>query len=239
MKKIKLLHPLISCICITDNRPLMLVKAIIRFDVQNYPNRELVISYPENDQGTRNLIAKIIELSGMSILPIERPIGQSVGKAKNDAIANCNGEYICVWDDDDWSDDDRLSTQYNTIHAQYSYPEASVLSRIILYDATKNKAYHSFNYHWGCSLLCNREILLKHPYTDRDIENDIRLIQYLQNKNLVSYIENRPPTLIHVYHGTNVIDYHQFLYLTKRSESMENSTSDWIHGLLNLQVQLL
>ena len=41
--------PLISCICITRNRPGYLSKAIVCFKQQTYPNKELVILYEEDD----------------------------------------------------------------------------------------------------------------------------------------------------------------------------------------------
>jgi hypothetical protein len=79
----KHLYPLISCICITDSRPELLLKAIRSFDGQNYPNRELIVSVPKEDTVSKNLIQNIIELSSMNISMTERTKETTIGEARN------------------------------------------------------------------------------------------------------------------------------------------------------------
>lgn len=55
--------PLISCICITSNRSTLLQRALACFERQDYPMKELVISYPENDFLTKRVVEQIEELS--------------------------------------------------------------------------------------------------------------------------------------------------------------------------------
>lgn len=156
--KIKLIHPLISCICITQDRPSLLLKAIVSFDTQNYPNRELVISYPKQDIETKKLIDSILELSDMRILRIEREENESLGTARNNSIEKCNGDYICLWDDDDWYHGRRLAHQYNTMLVNGQFRDASILTRVMLFDATTQKGYLSFPYLWGGSCYAKKNI---------------------------------------------------------------------------------
>ena len=237
--KIKLSHPLISCICITQNRPSLLLKAIVSFDTQNYPNRELVISYPKQDLETKKLIDDVLEVSNLRIVRIEREGDESLGTARNHAIEHCNGAYICLWDDDDWYHARRLAHQYNTMQVNGQFREASILTRVMLFDATTQQAYLSFPYLWGGSLLCRRDHLLKHPFSDSDVAEDASVIKYLESSKLLHYIADSAFLYLYVYHGTNALSHFHFSYYLKKSELLDQNSTDWIRGLLDVKVEVL
>ena len=48
--------PLISCVCVTHNRPNMLERVIKCFEYQTYNNKQLVIVYEELDKLTKAYI---------------------------------------------------------------------------------------------------------------------------------------------------------------------------------------
>ena len=48
--------PLISCICVTREKPSLLKRAIDCFLAQTYPNKELVILYEDDDYATEELV---------------------------------------------------------------------------------------------------------------------------------------------------------------------------------------
>jgi len=237
--KIKLTHPLISCICITQNRPALLLKAIVSFDTQNYPNRELVISYPKHDLETKKLIDDILEVSDLRIIQIERVGNESLGFARNHAIANCNGEYICLWDDDDWYHARRLAHQYNTMLTTGKFREASILTRVMLFDAKTEQGYLSFYYLWCGSLLCKKDHILKHPFENTDVAEDASVIKYLESKKLLHYIADSAFLYLYVYHGGNALNYFHFSYYLKKSERLDQESTDWMHSLLNVKVEVL
>lgn len=237
--KIKLSHPLISCICITAHRPGLLLKAIVSFDTQNYPNRELVISYPKDDMETKNLIDNILEVSDLRIVRLEREGNESLGNARNHAIANCNGDYICLWDDDDWYHARRLAHQYNTMRTNGQFREASILTRVMLYDATTQKGYLSFPYLWCGSLLCKKDIILQHPFTNNKVAEDAQVIKYLESRKLVDYISDSAFLYLYVYHGSNALSYFHFSYYLKKSEQLDQESTDWMRSLLDVKVEVL
>ena len=228
-------HPLISCICITNNRPTLLRKAIMCFVTQNYPNKELVISYPKKDKKTRALISERLKSESINIMMIERDNDESLGNSRNNAIAKCAGTFICLWDDDDWYHMSRLSYQYNSMQIIGEHYQASVLSRILLYDSTTGKAYLSFSYTWDGTILCRREMLMQNQYANSNKGEDTHVISFLANKKLLYKIEETPFLYIYVYHGENTWGYNHFEYFLKKSELLDDEATKKIKRLINDQ----
>ncbi|RAJ35436.1 glycosyltransferase family 2 protein [Pedobacter cryoconitis] len=237
--KVKLSHPLISCICITQNRPTLLLKAIVSFDTQNYPNRELVISYPKQDLETKLLIDSILELSDLRIVRVEREGNESLGSARNNAIANCNGDYICLWDDDDWYHYQRLAHQYNTMRINGQFREASIMTRVMLFDVTTQQGYLSFPYLWCGSLLCRKDHILQHPFTNTNVAEDSHIVKYLESRKLLHYISDSAFLYLYVYHGSNTLNYFHFSYYLKKSETLDQETTNWMRNLMDIKVEVL
>ena len=236
--KIKPLHPLISCICITSNRPDMLLKAILSFDQQNYPNRELIISYPEDDVESELLLLQILKISQLEIVTITRPAKQSIGHARNNAVAKSNGKYICMWDDDDIYYYTRIADQHNIMRGDGRYFQSSLIPQIILFDATENKAYLSFPYHWSGSLLCKKEHLLQYPCTDSNQFECAPVIDYLSSRKLILQTMLSPSLYTYVYHGQNETEYFNFQYLIRKSQPLEEGYAQNIQQYLNQQLKI-
>lgn len=224
-------HPLISCICITDSRPIFLKRAIACFEAQNYPNKELVISYPKNDQQSRSVV-NLLKDTELSVLKMEREQEESVGNARNIAIAKCNGDYICVWDDDDWYHESRLSFQFNSMQTIGFGYNASVLTRVLLFDNTTQKAYVSFSYCWENTLLCRKEIILQNQYAHQNKGEDTHIIKFLDGKRFLHHIADAPFLYVYIYHGENTWDYKHYEYLISKSELLEEELTAAIRLLL-------
>lgn len=215
-----LTDPLISCICITRNRPKQLLNAIADFSNQSYLNKELVVSYPKTDVSTKNLIEKILKISQFKIIWIEREKGKSLGEVKNEAIKSANGEYICIWDDDDCHHSNRLTHQMNGLKSNGEAHQASILTSVILYDQLIQVAYLSFVYNWSGSLLCQKKIITAHPYLATDRLEDIDLIRFLESEKLVYHIEDSCFLYIYVNHGKNALDYMHYKYFVRNSRKL-------------------
>lgn len=224
-------YPLISCICITNNRPLLLQKAIECFNDQNYPNKQLVISFPEKDQVTKQLVEQL-KKTDIPVLAIERDEEESLGNARNRAIAKSHGEYICIWDDDDWYHSSRLSFQFKSIQDKGLGYQASVLTRILMFDATTKQAYLSFPYTWDGTILCKKEILLQNQYANSQKGEDTHVIKFLSNRKMLLHIEDVPFLYIYVYHGENTWDYQHFEYFLQKSERLSLEISNQVISLL-------
>ena len=225
-------YPLISCICVTNNRVELLKKAVNCFAVQNYPNKELVISYPENDLKTKAFIDALISSAIIKTIRIERTDGESVGNARNFAVARCEGDYICVWDDDDWYHSSRLSYQFNSMALKGFGYSASVLTRLILFDATFGKAYLSFPHCWENTLLCRKEVLFQNQYSDANQGEDSHIIKFLDGKKFLYHIEEAPFLYVYIYHGKNTWNYEHYLYLINKSELLDEQLSKEIQKII-------
>jgi len=222
-------NPLISCICITNNRPLLLQNAIACFESQNYINKELVISYPRDDVQTRALIK---QYETVNILPIERDPAETLGRARNHALYKCHGDYICIWDDDDWHHSSRLSFQFNSLHTVGPGFQASILQRIFLYDFTTHRAYLSFPYHWDGTLLCRKEMLLQNQYGDLNKAEDSHVVPFLHKRKMLAMIEESPFLYIYTYHGSNTWPYDHFEMFINKSQPLNEEYTAKVRNLL-------
>ena len=76
-------------------RRAMLHDALASFATQDYPDMELVVvndGYPVRSRCAR-----------VRVVNVEDPLGLSLGAKRNRGLAEANGAYIAVWDDDDFS----------------------------------------------------------------------------------------------------------------------------------------
>jgi len=225
-------HPLISCICITNNRPLLLKQAIKCFEDQNYVNKELVICYPQNDQHTKALIKQYESNDAVNIISVERDPEMTLGNARNHAIYKCHGDYVCMWDDDDWHHPSRLSFQFNSMQTVGPGYQASILTRIFLYDFTTHLGYLSFQYHWDGTLFCRKEMLLQNQYANRNKAEDSHVVPFLHHRKMLSYIDESPFLYIYTYHGNNTWPYDHFEYFIKKSHPLNQETTDKLREIL-------
>ena len=228
-------YPLISCICVTNNRTKFLRRAIRCFNVQNYPNKELIISFPRKDENTRTFLKEETVEYEANIIQIEREDRESVGNARNQAISKCRGDYICVWDDDDWYHASRLSFQYNSMQTTGIGYHASVLTRLLMFDYVTKKAYLSFYHSWENTLLCRKEIIFQNQYAHQNKGEDTHIIKFLDGKKFLHHIEDAPFLYIYVYHGENTWDYEHYKYLINKSEILEDNLSNEIQKLIEGQ----
>lgn len=225
----KTIYPLISCICITNSRPELLKKAIACFESQNYPNKELVISFPKNDVQTKTVIEEVLTAGNIRIYQIARHTADFVTDAKNDAIIKCTGDYICIWDEEDWCHSSRLMYQFNSMQSIGQGYKASILTRILLFDFVNKQAYISFPHAWDRSILCRKEVLTQDQHRRPGKEEDTRIIQSLSSRKLLLRIEDVPFLYIYVCHQW---DCENFRYLLDKSQLLNEEVTEGIRKLM-------
>lgn len=211
----------------------MLLKSIINFDSQNYPNKELIISYPKNDSATKELLQKLLRHLEQTVILIERNDDLTLGAARNEAVIRSNGEYICLWDDDDHYHTMRIAYQYNNMQTNGQHREACLITRVILHDRRNNKSYHSYPYYWEGTLLCQKTLVLKTPFTDDNTHEARALIHYLASNKLLRCIEDFALLYTYIYHGQNTISSDQFENMTYNSNILDPQNSDWVSANAN------
>lgn len=105
-------RPLVSCLCVTENRPEFIPWLAWNFAKQDYPVRELVIvdSSPEPTCADGDFVTNYDRRFGaLGARVIHVAPGTSVAEKRNIAMREAAGSIFTWWDDDDWQHPLRLS----------------------------------------------------------------------------------------------------------------------------------
>lgn len=211
--------PMISCLCVSKNRQSFLKKSIHYFHKQSYPNKELVIVY-EGDMAFWNDLS--INKDHLTIIDLSSPSSLTLGERRNLSIQHSKGEYICIWDDDDWYHNGRLEIQLKNLLA--SSKPAIVLDRLLLFDSISGQSYLSSERFWEGSLLCKKEIFTentKYTHVDKGEDNDfvVKLIKQSKIEKL-----SAPYLYTYIYHGSNTSDASHFQQLFNAGYKLDHAS---------------
>lgn len=224
--------PLISALCVTHKKPLMLKRVMDCFMNQSYPNKQLVVVYEDHDKDTCTLLesgtwddtVKLVRVSAS-------PVKLSLGELRNISIEAADGEYVCQWDDDDWYDPNRIAVQVEHIIA--TNRPACVLSQWVVFDAVNQKAYLSNIRLWEGSIMCKKEIIQQRLYAKIPKGEDTEVVDYLSNNDLLTVIHDMPELYIYIYHGTNTWEQAHFEKIFNASMQLSQDSCDQIIDILN------
>ena len=223
--------PLISCLCVTHEKPDILKRVIRCFNDQSYPNKQLVIVYEEADKPTHLFIERQTFGRDAKVVKIDAATKLTLGELRNISVKEADGSYVCQWDDDDWYDADRLTEQMK--HIQLHGKSGCILSRWIVFDATTQKAYLPKRYTWEGSIMCKREVMLQNPYSPLIKGEDTSVIQFLFKRGALSIIDDMPHLYVYIYHGGNTWDYDHFLKILDTSQELSSALSEEIIAVLS------
>ncbi|AOM76058.1 glycosyltransferase family A protein [Pedobacter steynii] len=229
-------NPLISCICITSNRPITLQRALACFQRQDYPNTELVISYPEDDLLTKAVIDQIESSSIIRLIRIIHPKEEQLMLTKNTAINAAGGDFICIWNSDHWHHVNRISDQYRVL--KNSPFRSSTLMHILLFDFKNQQTFYSAYRNWEETLLCEKQILLQAIYMDIERTNDHPVLHFLSAKNLLYHISESPHLYIYVYYHHNRFDEAHYQNCFFQSVLLED-INETVQDVVNMDYYLL
>lgn len=225
------IQPLISCLCVTHKKPKMLKRVIDCFYNQSYQNKQLIIVYEDFDVLTHDFIINQYFGDDVKVVTIDSSKRKvPLGELRNISICKADGEYICQWDDDDWFDPDRLTTQMLCI--QQSGKPACILSRWIVFDALTNKAYISNQRLWEGSILCQKDLMQEKLYPALDKGEDSSVIEYLYLNDKLHIIDNMPELYVYISHGNNTWEQKHFDQIFKFSTELPSEYSSEIQEIL-------
>lgn len=224
--------PLISCICITKDRPLFLQRAIACFNRQDYPNKELVVSYPVSDLATQKMLNQTEDQSGTRIVRLERPEQETLGTSRNNAVLAAKGSYVCFWDDDDWHSSNRISQQFMVL--KDGPFKASILMNVRIHDEENKETYDSLCRYFHGTLLVERAILTQVNCSDSDIGEIDQIIPYLLSKNVLFHILDQPALYLFIYHGNNTSKAVRFHHDLLQSKQIDRGLNQQILEMIHL-----
>jgi len=127
--------PLISCIMPTTKRPQFFRQAVEFFEQQDYPKKELIVIYNDDDDIPENMVLP-------PYISLIKSRARTIGEKRNEGCKNANGTIIAQWDDDDFYAFNRLSSQVAAILKGEC--EITGLNNFTFYEIDTDK-------YWTCS----------------------------------------------------------------------------------------
>lgn len=193
--------PLVSCLCITFNRINYLKKAIQCFLSQTHKNSELIIVCDRLDVETIRLLVQL-QSPKIKVFPQEEMSSKTLGELRNISLTCATGDYVCNWDDDDWSNIDRIERQLEAIH-RHKKP-ACILSRLFIFNEVANEGFLSYRRMWENTIMVNRNFLVKNGirYPHINSHEDYQLVNSIIQSNALYPVEDAT-LYIYRYTGKN------------------------------------
>lgn len=192
---------MVSCLCITYNRSHYLRKAIECFLSQTHQESELVVIYDRNDLSTTQLLHSF-DSPKIKPYPQEDLKSKTLGENRNLAISYATGDYICNWDDDDWSNLDRIEMQISAIARHKK--NGCILSRLFIHNEVQNVSFLSYRRMWENTIIVNRQFILENKiwYPKLDSHEDYEFVNSLIKHNALYALEDAT-LYIYRYTGKN------------------------------------
>ena len=223
------MQKLVSCICVTHKKVVLLKRAIINFENQTYEKKELIIMYEETDLETAQFFESTTFSHDIILIKDKGVPKKSLGELRNIAIQKARGYYFCQWDDDDWYHPYRIEVQVFAITKAKS--NASILTRWLLFDYTTRKAYLSHIRLWEGSLLCTFQINHKVEYDKKNQGEDTDFINFLVENDMLAGIPQMPYLYIYTYNKLNTWNYEHFAEIINVSQELTKANSLLIYKI--------
>jgi len=139
-----------------------------------------------------------------NIFPLAK---MSLGMKRNLSIRVATGDYICVWDDDDWYAPHRIANQIQ--YLQFTGHAACSLAYTILFDTASGRAYYNAERPTGHenSLLFKKDGA--GAYGNLNAQEDTPLLASFYNRNNLAVMDD-PDLYIYNYHRKNTSSSHHF-----------------------------
>lgn len=210
--------PLITCACVTKDRPELLKRSINCYINQTYPNKKLVIVSQSNEDNNKIIFNYLKTLNRDDILFLEAPSMLTLGAMRNVSVELATGEIVCQWDDDDVYHPHRLITQYKALISD-SRNVASIYSQFLKYFSNSHEVYwcdwwneHEYSHRFLCGSIMFYKALFhlwENFYPERGSqscrEEDLHVLEKLISKGLIAPV-TAGNQYIYVYHGVNTYD---------------------------------
>jgi len=228
--------PLVSCLCVTRNKPQKLRRALDCFNAQTYSNKELVLVVESDDQATLALLAdqgSSARRDDVRIHTVSASPKLTLGELRNISIDVCNGEYFCQWDDDDWYHRERIATQMEGLAK--SHQSASILTYWFMFDTGTQQAYLSPNRLWEGSILCRKSALdasLRYPALPR-MEDTVFVNALAARVGIFPQVA--PSLYIYEVHESNTWNGKHFKLLLSVSQALPPAVSERIRDVMRDQ----
>jgi len=165
--------PLVCCVCLTADRQRLTDRAARSFLAQTYENRELLIY--DNGREAYQLPGLDREQSRKIIVcRVDHRAGVTIPRLRNEANGIASGaDVIAHWDSDDWSHQERLAVQMQSIRHH-----ATGFSNMLFFDSREGKGnaweyiYQDHRLVLGSSLMYWRPVWEVNAFNEAKLEGE-------------------------------------------------------------------
>jgi hypothetical protein len=197
----------------TRGNPRFVARAIRCFQLQTWPQRELVIVTLRRSEQLEALVA-----GDGRIRLYDSPMGLSLGDQRNLSVARAEGVFVATWDDDDCHAPERLSI---AMHALLnSHAQAVFLSRVWIWIETRQRLGLSCRGVWENTMVARRSVLPAYPALERGSDTVVR--QMMERHHALALID-QPDLYAYCYTGKNTWDEQHFLNFLSAGAAEDSS----------------
>jgi glycosyltransferase involved in cell wall biosynthesis len=194
--------PLISCLMVTRGDIRLIASALYCFDLQTYPNKELVIICCDKD----SLVKDYIEQKRVPNVKLVYVEGRrSLGELRNISIRQASGQIVCIWDDDDLYGKDRLQIQAGLL-IETQLP-AIFLKRLLIWWPEKEILAISQRRPCEGSMMSWKSCIPGYLHVNRG--EDTAMVDQLRETNRIGLLD-MPSLYCYVVHSNNTWDESHF-----------------------------
>tara|TARA_B100001094_G_C18147197_1_gene781483 strand:+ start:666 stop:1712 length:1047 start_codon:yes stop_codon:yes gene_type:complete len=167
------------------------------------------------DQWKKTVIKK--SKSNIFFVELDTNLNLSLGYKRNLSVSFSSGNYVCIWDDDDEYDINRLYNQFNFL--KFTKKSACSLSSLIIYDELDQRRYLSSERAggWEGTILCKKDEMGSFASLNR--KEDTPVLDYLKRTGKLSVMED-PELYKYCIHRNNISGEDHFAKLLKNSEAL-------------------
>lgn len=154
----------------------------------------------------------------------------TLGMKRNLSIMLAGGDYVCVWDDDDWYDTERLTRQLDFL--KYTGKKACSIAYNIFFDTNSGLAYHNLPRVTGQENTLLFERNGAHQYASLNASEDTPMLLSYYNRNQLAVMED-PELYIYNYHKTNTCSSDHFQLIINTSVRLSDSETEQVREILD------
>lgn len=178
--------------------------------------------------------------SDITIVEVHSDPPISLGGKRNLVLKLAKGSHVCIWDDDDWYDNNRLSHQYG--FAEFMKKPASSLISVFLYDHHTHKGYHAHPREegWEPSLLCKKSEF--GWYSNLNKREDTPVLKRLYEEDKLAVLDDAMLYIYNIHTGRgNTCSSDHFLKIvnSSRTSNATDEEIEYVRGAVGITVELV
>ena len=146
---------------VTRGDPYFVERSIKSFNKQTWPNKELVIVA----ESFNNTSLKLLKSNKIKYKLVEQPILLSLGDYRNLSVSHSTGDYLCIWDDDDFYSCNRITAMMSIIKAAQC--DIVFNEQIFIWWEDRSILFLTSRRCWEGSMLAKRSCMGVYPSTQK------------------------------------------------------------------------